>query len=181
MGRPRKPNHLKILAGEREDRINRNEPIPGEADISPSLSPEAREVWDRLAPDLIDKKLLTAWDVDLFTAFCDAVAQYRQCRSLMGKDYVVPGSMRNMVVSPYFKAMRECTEVMIKIGGRFGLTPADRAGLDVSGDKLPILGRGSSRDTGAYVPFHRRPYCRAGVPGRGRGRTTTARAGSPAQ
>jgi hypothetical protein len=35
MGRPRTPNHLKILAGEREDRINRNDPLPAESAVIP--------------------------------------------------------------------------------------------------------------------------------------------------
>lgn len=34
MAPPRRPNHLKILAGEREDRINRNEPTPTDASVT---------------------------------------------------------------------------------------------------------------------------------------------------
>jgi hypothetical protein len=33
-------------------------------------------VSDRLAPDLVDKGMLTEWDVDAFAVFCDAVATY---------------------------------------------------------------------------------------------------------
>jgi P27 family predicted phage terminase small subunit len=136
MGRPRKPNHLKILAGEREDRINRNAPIPAESDIiPPDLSPQAQEVWDRLAPDLIDKGCLTSWDVDLFSAYCEAVATYHECRDKMGTDYVVQGSTRNSVPSPYWRVMQDCIAAMVKIGARFGLTPSDRAGIDTSENK----------------------------------------------
>jgi phage terminase small subunit len=89
MARPPKPTHLKILAGEREDRINRNEPTPARAPIVPpvELSDGARAVWDRLAPDLIAKHILTAWDLDMFGVFCDAVATYQECQQLMGRDY----------------------------------------------------------------------------------------------
>jgi P27 family predicted phage terminase small subunit len=143
MGRPSKPNHLKILAGVREDRINRGEPIPDDCEIVPSvpLSEGAQKVWDRLAPDLVAKRVLTAWDVDLFTVFCDAVAAYSECRELMGTAYVVEGSVKGTLVkSAYFRIMRDCVETMIRVGGRFGLTPADRAGIDVSGDKPPMSG-----------------------------------------
>jgi len=87
MGRPRKPNHLKILAGDRDDPINRGEPIPDDrTSITPSvpLSEGAQKVWNTLAPDLIDKRVLTAWDVEVFVLFCDAAAIYSECRELMG-------------------------------------------------------------------------------------------------
>ena len=53
MAPPRRPNHLKVLAGCRQDRINRNEPTPTEATIAPAtpLSETAQAIWDRLAPD----------------------------------------------------------------------------------------------------------------------------------
>ncbi len=37
------------------------------------LSPRARKVWDGLAPNLVERRVLTAWDVDLFGAFCAVV------------------------------------------------------------------------------------------------------------
>jgi hypothetical protein len=45
---PRRPNHLKILSGELEDRINRNEPLPAESTtiVPPvQLSEGAQAVW----------------------------------------------------------------------------------------------------------------------------------------
>jgi P27 family predicted phage terminase small subunit len=131
---PRRPNHLKILAGEREDRINRNEPTPTNSTVAPAapLSDAAQAIWDRVAPDLIDKHVLTAWDVDMFTVFCDAAATYYECRARMGDSYAVAGSVKNIVVNPYWRIMRDCAETMARIGARFGLTPSDRAGIDIS-------------------------------------------------
>ena len=133
MPRPRRPNHLKILAGEREDRINRNEPTPIETSVAPAmpLSPAAQAIWDRLAPDLEDKGCLTPWDADLFSLFCDVAATYYETRALIGSSYAVKGSV-STVVSPLWRIMRDCAETMARIGARFGLTPSDRAGIDVS-------------------------------------------------
>ena len=36
--------------------------------------------------------------------------------------------------------MRDCVETMIRVGGHFGLTPADRAGIDVSGEGPTMAG-----------------------------------------
>ena len=134
MPRPRRPNHLKILAGEREDRINRNEPTPTETSVAPAtpLSPAAQAIWDRLAPDLEDKGCLTPWDADLFSVFCESAATYYETRALIGSSYAVQGSVKNAVVNPLWRVLKDCAEAMARIGARFGLTPSDRAGIDVS-------------------------------------------------
>jgi len=125
LGRPRRPNHLKILAGEREDRINRGEPLPSETTITPPvpLTVGAQKVWDRLAADLIDHGCLKSWDVDLFTVFCESVATYQECSERMGTEYVSEGSVKNSVPSLYWKVMRDCIETMMRIGGRFRFDP----------------------------------------------------------
>lgn len=134
--RPR-PTHLKILQGEQESRINRDEPVPseGKAIPPPDMTPEAREVWDDLAEDLMDKGCLTPWDVYTFEAFCEAVATYRECRALMGKKYTAQGAAGGVIKSPYHQIMRDCVDVMTRIGGRFGFTPGDRANLTIGSEK----------------------------------------------
>jgi phage terminase small subunit len=101
LGRPRRPNHLKILAGEREDRINRGEPLPAETGVTPPapLTAGAEKVWNRLAPDLIDKGCLTSWDTDLFTVFCESAATYHDCRERMGTDRLWVPSRRDSTSS----------------------------------------------------------------------------------
>jgi P27 family predicted phage terminase small subunit len=97
------------------------------------LSDEAQEVWDRLAPDLANKGVLTCWDVDAFVVYCDAVAGYHEARAQMGDDKVTRGSVKNTSVkSAWYRIMLDCIDVMRVVGAKFGLTPSDRAGLDVS-------------------------------------------------
>jgi P27 family predicted phage terminase small subunit len=144
VGRPRKPNHLEALAGERESRINRGEPLPAESTIVPPvpLSEGAQKVWDRLAPDLIAQGVLSAWDTDIFVIFCDAASTYHEVRKLIGSDYVAKGSVKDTTVkSPLWRIMQDAAETMRAVGSKFGLTPSDRAGLDVAdvGGK-PMLG-----------------------------------------
>lgn len=137
------PNHIKLVQGTEERYLNRNEPVPSDrADIVPpkDLPEEAAAVWKRLAPDLVDKHVLTAWDVDQFAAYCVAVAQYNECRERMGDQYVVEGSMGQMVKSPYWTQMNEALQQMLRLSSRFGLTPADRAGLTIGADEPPKAG-----------------------------------------
>jgi P27 family predicted phage terminase small subunit len=134
-----KPTHLKVIEGTRESRINRNEPLPSEGKaVQPEgMTAHAAAIWDELAPDLIDKGCLTPWDVYAFEAFCEAVAQFRECRDLLhanvstlGK-FVELGAAGGKIKSPYHQMMRDCIETMSKIGGRFGFTPGDRANLAI--------------------------------------------------
>ena len=133
------PTHLKLLKGEQESRVNRDEPLPSEAKVEapPDMTEGGRKIWDELAKDLIDKGCLTPWDVYTFEAFCEAVAQYRECRTLLyagNSEYgpfVERGAAGGVIKSPYHQMMRDCIETMAKIGSRFGFTPGDRANLAI--------------------------------------------------
>lgn len=130
-------NHLKALDGVREDTINRDEPIPGDGDIvcPADVRGEARRVWESLAPDLIDKRVLRAWDVEAFAAYCRMAALFKEAAAeVEAGPLMIPGSHHGTVQNPAIRVMQSALEGMIKMGGRFGLTPSDRAGLKISDD-----------------------------------------------
>lgn len=130
-GRPRKPTNLALLHGDDKinpSRINRSEPVPSDAAIAPpfKLTQKGQEVWNRLAPDLVRKKVLTHWDVDLFAEFCEAVVILRVKRR-HSRQAPFPGQSSPM--SEY----RTAVGIVTSIGSRFGLTPADRAKITLGG------------------------------------------------
>lgn len=126
MARPAKPTSLKVLHGDREDRINRQEPVPSRGEIKPSrdLSPAAQRVWDRLAPDRIRAGVLTPWDVDAFGLFCEALVIAEQKLEGARKD-PVPGTASPMA------EFKTAMSIVSSLGGRFGWTPSERAQLKV--------------------------------------------------
>lgn len=135
-GRPSKPTVLKLLDGDRKDRINTAEAVPTAGVVVPTdeLVGDAREVWDRLAPDLIAKGVLTLWDGDAFTVYCRTVATYREAsRQLAENGLTARGAAGGVIKAPEWQIMRDAIGVMVSIGGRFGLTPSDRAQLKVGG------------------------------------------------
>ena len=83
-GRPAKPTPLKLLHGDRKDRIPQGEPVPATTEVLPpgSLDADALAIWHQLAPDLIRQGVLTAWDAHLFGIFCQSVV-YQQRAALM--------------------------------------------------------------------------------------------------
>jgi P27 family predicted phage terminase small subunit len=96
-------------------------------------------VWDRLAPDLIDRGVLTSWDADMFVVFCRAAAVFHEVSEQIGSEFVSPGSNNNQVVSPLWRVQKDAAETMRVVGGKFGLNPSDRAGLDTA-ENTPTYG-----------------------------------------
>lgn len=129
-----RPTHLKVLEGVEESRLNRDEPIPGDGVIVPPapLDEDAQSIWNRLAPDLIQKRVLTSWDVDQFAAFCQYAALYKRAAENAARaPFEVDGSHGGTVQNPVFRVMQMASSEMRSIGQRFGLTPGDRASLKV--------------------------------------------------
>lgn len=127
-GRPAKPKHLKVLHGDQKDRINDDEPVPAEAEIAPPypLNQKVQAVWDRLAPDRIAQGVLTAWDVDAFAQFCEALV-IAQSTVRSARTKAKPGAPSPL--AEFQKAVQICST----LGGRFGWTPSDRAKLTAPG------------------------------------------------
>lgn len=137
MGRPAKPTSLKLLHGDRSDRINRDAPVPSEGDVRPPewLDGVGLEVWQQLAPDLIERGVMTAWDVEAFAMACDQVRVYREARAHVEADGMkVPGARGGEVRHPLIQVMRDAQASFNSIAARFGLTPSDRSRLTVWSD-----------------------------------------------
>lgn len=138
MGRPPKPTALKVVHGDRKDRINRAEPVPSRARTlePPDLSERGRELWTRLAPDLAAKKVFTDWDRETLANYC--TAQYRAeeanadlerngttCTTPVKelRDGTVVYELRK---NPAYQVWRESVALTIQLGAQLGLTPAAR-------------------------------------------------------
>jgi P27 family predicted phage terminase small subunit len=149
-GRRPRPNHLRALEGVRESRLTRDEPIPTEAAIVPpvELVPAAQAVWDRLAPDLIATRVLTAWDVDSFAVYCRSVALFnRAVAEVEAEGASTERKYKGLVPSPAFRAMIALQKTVTALGSKFGLSPADRATLKI--DNGPKTG--ASRLIDGYI------------------------------
>ena len=159
VGRPRKPAALRVLEDNRsrteipaEAQPNRLAP-PCPAD----MTGDARAEWDRLAPQLVDLGLLRETDLAAFAAYCYAWADFlfwtreierdrrkagRSSQLIETKDIereiLKKNGEKEVVIVPVkaqvfeqsaVKRMRSAEEMMRRYLGKFGLSPADRAGL----------------------------------------------------
>jgi P27 family predicted phage terminase small subunit len=153
VGRPSKPTNLKVLHGDRKDRINTDEPQPDTGEILPPqwLSDAALDVWDQFAGDLEAKRVLTPWDTEAFANWCDAVARRRAAAEHVEEEGAVveiPVFNKNgdltghrRAKNPWLMALDAADAQVQRYGARFGLTPSDRAQL-----KIPNQGDGKSAE-----------------------------------
>lgn len=138
-----KPTALRLLDGDRKDRVNHSEPVPDRGDVlAPDWLPEsARAVWDRLAPDLVRKAVLTPWDVDAFADLCSLVVLNRDALLELDRNGITCTAVDRVLAdgtvtyrlskNPAWQVARESTALITTLGGRFGLNPSDRASLSL--------------------------------------------------
>lgn len=128
-----KPTALKILHGDDKhnpQRVNRNEPRPTRNWIvAPNtLSTGARECWDELVPELLKCGIITSVDSKMFAEFCEATVVVKLARiqvmRMMTGEYEPKAGAANP-----FNSYARAIGVLTSLGGRFGLTPADRSRL----------------------------------------------------
>jgi P27 family predicted phage terminase small subunit len=86
-------------------------------------------IWDRLAPDLHRKGVLTSWDVEPFGAYCDLAAKVEQAREMLDLGLLAKGRRDPLVTSPAWRIYRDALVLLRAYAQEFGLTPAARTQL----------------------------------------------------
>jgi len=142
-----KPTSLRLLHGDHPERVNKAEPVPDEGSVEPpgwlveldrqaeAGTETALDVWHRLAPDLIRKRVLTPWDVEAFAVFCDAVVGHRRAAAQVAEQGLTVQGARGVVKNPALTALKDYAELVVRYGARFGLTPSDRSQLSLGGEQ----------------------------------------------
>lgn len=132
-----RPTALKILHGERESRINLNEPKPRNVLPEPPLdmTPDALEVWNYTIRELAPMRIATAADQHLLAAYCEAVAMHRRATRLLAKqELLVEGQRGNLVRNPAVQMQRDAAAQILQLGAQFGLNPRARSEFNQQDD-----------------------------------------------
>jgi len=95
----------------------------------------AKEEWERIAPLLTSKQLLTEVDVGAFTQYCVSYSIYMDCLDKLtsedGNFCTIIETKDGFVINPHVKIMERQAVIMNTLLGKFGLTPSDRAKLRI--------------------------------------------------
>ena len=133
-----KPTKLRQLEGNPGRLpINENEPEPEPGADPPDWLPvAAREEWRRLAPVLEACGLLTKADGNVFAAYCDAVVNFATLSQAVAElDSLVMKDNYGRRPAAEISAQRNYAELVLKLGAKLGLSPADRTGVKATKPK----------------------------------------------
>jgi P27 family predicted phage terminase small subunit len=138
-GHNQKPTQLKILQGTfRRHRAKKGEPKPAPVTAVPKpprhLNGFGKWMWRRIAPELVEKQILTVLDLQALEILCDAYGFYRAARAAMlrkGRTLQQYLSDRNSQTTPEATMMRQCWNTFKGFMAEFGLSPSSRAKLDI--------------------------------------------------
>jgi P27 family predicted phage terminase small subunit len=142
-----KPVELKVIEGNRGHRaLNLDSTFRPEAGLPPipkDLSAGARKVWRRLGQELLRYNLISVVYSDTFEDLCESIADVKLLRHSLrrrqallaaeGKDPAeafecqTPGGMP--VQHPRYQVLKSERQMMHSLLAKFGLTPAEQAGV----------------------------------------------------
>jgi P27 family predicted phage terminase small subunit len=128
MGRPRKTQEqLEQTGNFRADRHagrTRAPKFSGAPARPAGLSVDARKLWDLVVPELIAQRVATALDAPALEAMVTAWGEYKAAQRIKAHD-LDDKRKRQMLANAALKSWRD-------LAAAFGLTPADRAKLEVA-------------------------------------------------
>ena len=138
-GRKPRPTALKILRGERADRINHQEPAPPAGPVPPPewLQGDGLVVWSQIAPQLLATGVLTVIDADALARYCSLVVQWRKHLGIVerGGDVLImrdeTGKVRYTQVAPSATLVNKYGAALLRLESEFGMTPAARSAIRV--------------------------------------------------
>lgn len=126
-----KPTKLRVLHGDRKDRINTDEPVApdGMPECPSDVSDEVRQVWDYTIEQLRAMDIASPADRDSLLCYCEAVVTHRAASRILARSPVLvkrsegDGLMRN----PALIIQRDAALLIAKFAQHFGLSPSARS------------------------------------------------------
>ncbi|MEV2277858.1 phage terminase small subunit P27 family [Nocardiopsis sp. NPDC049922] len=140
------PTNVRLLRGDRRDRVNTDEPMPADGlpECPDDASPEVREVWDYTVDQLAAMGTATPADRDALRAYCEAVVTHRKACALLAKSGILIRSAKGgaLVRNPVVQVQRDAAATLRGFAQEFGLTPSARSEIRMARE----TGRGRSAD-----------------------------------
>jgi P27 family predicted phage terminase small subunit len=127
-----KPTQLRLLHGDEERTINRNEPqpAPGPPDTPVDLDDTSRAVWDYIVAELDAMGLATRPDRDQLFAYCEAVALHAKAvRMVHTAGPLIKDKDGYVRLNPAVRVQHQSARTILLYAREFGLTPASRVHL----------------------------------------------------
>jgi P27 family predicted phage terminase small subunit len=140
-GRKPLPNHIKILRGMPEARINRAEPVPppGRPEIPDHLDSLARGEWERIVTILDHMGLCSKAEAPVLSLYCEVYSKWLRARGeIVKRGMVIERDIINskgvksgsrLFGNPAVGVELACIKLMKDLLAEMGLTPSARSRL----------------------------------------------------
>lgn len=135
MGRHAKPTALKVLQGNPGKRkLSKDGPAPAPLAVVPDppewLGEWAAEMWQTIAPWLVQTGIMTRTDTHNLAAFCAAYDRWRQAEEEVASVGITVTDPKGVVKkNPACTVINESLRQLASFGASLGLDPASRARL----------------------------------------------------
>lgn len=100
--------------------------IEGLPDPPVPLSGVALREWNRIGGILKDRGLLSAEDWALLLVYADTVQRYWKAWEIAEAEGLIVDKEKQSYQHPSIKIMKDCSQVLLTLSARLGLSPADR-------------------------------------------------------
>jgi P27 family predicted phage terminase small subunit len=144
-----KPTNLRVLHGDRKDRINNDEPPApdGEAVCPAGVAPAVREVWDYTVAQLAAMGCASPADRDSLLCYCEAVVTHRKASEILARSQVLIRRKDSDVLmrNPALTVQRDAALLIARFAQHFGLSPSARS--EIRNPK----GTGNAQDSARFL------------------------------
>lgn len=129
-----KPTALRVFEGTRIQRPTdrSQEPIPGAGDIPQApdwLGSYGKAEWLRIAPLLHAVGCLTEVDQSQLSLYCHHWDDFHRARQNVATNGLVVMTEKGEISNPAIRTQYMAAGLIVKLGDRYGMTPAARVGL----------------------------------------------------
>ena len=136
-GRKRNPTKLQERDGAylvHPERRPQGEPEadPLEPEMPADLKGDAEKAWVEMTGYIRKMGILSRSDTHLLALYCRAYGDYMKCQKMTDEKGLVSSIDGKLKRNPFDHAKRDYYNLMMRILARFGLSPSDRAGIDMS-------------------------------------------------
>lgn len=126
-----KPTQLRLLHGDRKDRINTDEPVApdGTAQCPDDVSDEVRAVWDYTMAQLQAMGTASPADRDSLLCYCEAVVAHRKASAILARSQVLirRKDSDTLMRNPALAVQRDAALLIARFAQHFGLSPSARS------------------------------------------------------
>jgi P27 family predicted phage terminase small subunit len=126
-----KPTQLRVLHGDRKDRINTSAPVAAEGvpECPEDVSEAVREVWEYTLGQLIGMGIASPADRDALLCYCEAVVTHRQASAILARSNILirRADSDTLMRNPALVVQRDAASQIAKFAQHFGLSPSARS------------------------------------------------------